>query len=65
MRPLTGRQGQFVIVKDLAVIMPGTVLPEGTVVPSLTVWSGNPGRFAFTRVIHLRTTYLPFPTLAE
>jgi hypothetical protein len=25
------------------VIRPNTVLPEGAVVPSLTVWEGNPG----------------------
>jgi dynactin-5 len=33
-----------VIIKDLAVILPGTVLTEATVVPSMTVWGGNPGR---------------------
>ena len=38
-------QGKFAIIKDLAVIRPGTVLPEGAVVPSLTVWEGNPGTF--------------------
>jgi carbonic anhydrase/acetyltransferase-like protein (isoleucine patch superfamily) len=37
-------QGKFVIIKDLAVIMPGTVLPEGTVVPSFSIWAGNPGK---------------------
>jgi len=36
-------KGKFAIIKDLAVIRPGTVLPEGAVVPSLTVWEGNPG----------------------
>ncbi|WVN88399.1 uncharacterized protein L203_103608 [Cryptococcus depauperatus CBS 7841] len=35
--------GKFVVIKDLAVIEPGTVLPEGTVVSSLSVWAGNPG----------------------
>jgi len=35
-----------VIIKDLAVILPDTVLPEGTVVPSFSVWSGNPGQFS-------------------
>lgn len=37
------RQGKFTIIKDLAVIRPGTVLPEGAIVPSMTVWEGNPG----------------------
>lgn len=36
-------KGKFVIIKDLAVIRPGTVLPEATVVPSYTIWEGNPG----------------------
>ncbi len=25
-------------------ILPGTVLPEGTVVSSMSVWGGNPGK---------------------
>jgi hypothetical protein len=43
----TDSKGKFVIIKDLAVILPDTVLPEGTVVPSFSVWSGNPGTFPF------------------
>ena len=42
-------QGKFAIIKDLAVILPGTVLPEGAVIPSMTVWSGNPGQSYFIR----------------
>ncbi|WWC62063.1 uncharacterized protein I303_104652 [Kwoniella dejecticola CBS 10117] len=40
--------GKFVITKDLAVILPNTVLPEGTVVPSMSVWGGNPGKLVDT-----------------
>jgi dynactin-5 len=46
-RGLLMRKGKFVIIKDLAVILPDTVLPEGTVVPSFSVWSGNPGTFLY------------------
>ncbi|WVO16128.1 hypothetical protein L204_103795 [Cryptococcus depauperatus] len=35
--------GEGSIIVHLAVIEPGTVLPEGTVVSSLSVWAGNPG----------------------
>jgi hypothetical protein len=48
-----------VIIKDLAVILPDTVLPEGTVVPSFSVWSGNPGQFAFSPLI---SSSPPFPS---
>jgi hypothetical protein len=44
-------QGKFVIIKDLAVILPDTVLPEGTVVPSFSVWSGNPGKSPFSHCL--------------
>ncbi|WVQ79953.1 hypothetical protein IAT38_002054 [Cryptococcus sp. DSM 104549] len=40
--------GKFVVIKDLAVILPNTVLPEGTVVSSMSVWGGNPGRLIDT-----------------
>ncbi|OWZ60090.1 dynactin 5 [Cryptococcus neoformans c45] len=40
--------GKFVVIKDLAVILPNTVLPEGTVVASMSVWGGNPGRMVDT-----------------
>ena len=42
-----GEKGKFVIIKDLAVILPGTVLSEATVVPSMSVWGGNPGDSSF------------------
>ncbi|RSH87281.1 hypothetical protein EHS25_003190 [Saitozyma podzolica] len=41
-------RGKFVIIKDLAVIRPGTVIPEATVVPSMSIWEGNPGRIVGT-----------------
>ena len=56
------RQGKFVIIKDLAVILPGTVLPEATVIPPMTIWGGNPGQPLFEswlmmlRVSRRRTT---------
>jgi acetyltransferase-like isoleucine patch superfamily enzyme len=51
-------QGKFVIIKDLAVILPDTVLPEGTVVPSFSVWSGNPGTsLPSPFIIHLDISY--------
>ncbi|CAD6572151.1 MAG: hypothetical protein TREMPRED_000463 [Tremellales sp. Tagirdzhanova-0007] len=40
--------GKFVIIKDLAVVLPHTVLPEGTVVPSMSIWGGNPGQLMST-----------------
>lgn len=36
-------QGKFTIIKDLAFVEPGSVVPPGTVIPSLTRWGGNPG----------------------
>lgn len=35
------------IIKDLAVILPGTILPEATVVPSMSIWGGTPGERLF------------------
>jgi hypothetical protein len=51
-------KGKFAIIKDLAVIRPGTVLPEGAVVPSLTIWEGNPGQLNHScrAVAHNRPT---------
>ncbi|WWC70073.1 uncharacterized protein I206_104019 [Kwoniella pini CBS 10737] len=40
--------GKFVIIKDLAIILPNTVLTEGTVVPSMSIWGGNPGKLIDT-----------------
>ncbi|KAL1411584.1 Dynactin subunit 5 [Vanrija pseudolonga] len=40
--------GKFVIIKDLALILPDAVLPDGTVVPSMTIWGGNPARIVGT-----------------
>lgn len=37
-------QGRFTIIKDCAVILDNTVLAPGTVVPSMTVFGGSPGR---------------------
>jgi hypothetical protein len=48
-----------VIIKDLAVILPDAVLPEGTVVPSFSVWSGNPGQSTFSP---FRSSSPPFPS---
>ncbi|KAL7421624.1 hypothetical protein Q5752_003393 [Cryptotrichosporon argae] len=36
--------GKFAILKDLARVLPNSVLPDGAVVPPLTVWGGNPAR---------------------
>ncbi|EKD05682.1 hypothetical protein A1Q2_00018 [Trichosporon asahii var. asahii CBS 8904] len=41
-------QGKFAILKDYAVILPDAVLPDGAVVPSYTVWGGNPARLVDT-----------------
>lgn len=37
-------QGKFAIIKDLARILPDAVLPDGAIVPSMTIWGGNPAR---------------------
>lgn len=37
-------QGRFAIIKDCAVIEDDTVIAAGTVVPSMTRFSGSPGR---------------------
>lgn len=39
------------IIKDLAVIRPGTVIPEATVVPSMSIWEGNPGQYSSSPAI--------------
>ncbi|CAD7060220.1 unnamed protein product [Tilletia caries] len=36
--------GRFVNIKDCARILDGTVLAPNTVVPSLTIWAGSPGK---------------------
>ncbi|RSH86742.1 uncharacterized protein EHS24_005013 [Apiotrichum porosum] len=36
--------GKFCIIKDLVQILPDSVLPDGAIVPSMTVWGGNPAR---------------------
>jgi hypothetical protein len=41
-------QGKFAIIKDLAQILPDAVLPDGAIVPSMTVWGGNPARIVDT-----------------
>jgi dynactin-5 len=49
-------QGQFVIIKDLAVIKPGTVLADATVVSSMSIWEGNPGQSMTCRASLLSLT---------
>lgn len=39
------RQGQFAILKDCCRITDNTVIAPNTVVPSFSVYDGNPGRF--------------------
>ncbi|KAI9003181.1 putative dynactin Arp1 p25 subunit RO12 [Gaertneriomyces semiglobifer] len=36
--------GRFTIIKDCCKILDGTVLPPNSVVPSFSVYAGNPGR---------------------
>ncbi|KND02355.1 uncharacterized protein SPPG_02825 [Spizellomyces punctatus DAOM BR117] len=36
--------GRFVIIKDCCKILDGTVIPPNTVIPSFSVYGGNPGR---------------------
>lgn len=38
-------QGRFVIIKDCAKIADGAVVAPGTVVPSMTVFGGQPAKF--------------------
>lgn len=45
---IANSQGKFAILKDYAVILPDAVLPDGAVVPSYTVWGGNPARLVDT-----------------
>lgn len=45
------RQGPFVTIKDLAVVRPGTVVPEGVTLAPMTVWEGNPGKLKSITVI--------------
>lgn len=38
------RQGPFVTIKELVVVRPGAVVPEGVTLAPMTIWEGNPGQ---------------------
>ncbi|GMK57882.1 hypothetical protein CspeluHIS016_0407160 [Cutaneotrichosporon spelunceum] len=40
--------GKFTVIKDCARILPDSVVADGTVIPSLTVWGGNPAKLIST-----------------
>ncbi|BEI86612.1 hypothetical protein CcaverHIS002_0608990 [Cutaneotrichosporon cavernicola] len=40
--------GKFTVIKDCARILPDSVVADGTVIPSLTVWGGNPAKLVNT-----------------
>ncbi|CAJ1352809.1 unnamed protein product [Effrenium voratum] len=56
------------ILKDNSMVLPGTILPADTIVPPLTVFGGNPGRYLgdlpesvlFTQKQHAITEYKRF-----
>lgn len=47
-KTMADAKGKFAVIKDCARILSDSVVADGTVIPSLTVWGGNPARLIST-----------------